>query len=135
MSTYEFNPITRELDLVDTSGGGSLTTPISIANGGTASSTRQTAIDALTASSSGTDRQTLQVSSGSATFQNLKIPEYTSDPSVTSGDIWVLRSDAGGTDGIPLGMLLAITQTVGATSSYQLSYRTSEGTTVRETLT
>lgn len=133
MSTYEFNPLTREYDLVDTSGS-SLSTPISIANGGTASASRQAAINTLTASDSATDRQVLMATSSAASFQNLKLPEYTSDPSSSSGDVWVLRSDAGGTEGIPLGMLLAITQTVGATSSYQLSYKTSEGTTVRTTL-
>ena len=134
MSTYEFNPLTRELDLVGDGSGASISVPVSIANGGTASATRQAAIDALTASSSGTERQVLQVSSSSATFANLRLPEYTSDPTPASGDVWVLRSGSGGTDGIPLGMLLALTQNVGATTSYQLSYRTSEGSTVRATL-
>lgn len=133
MSTYEFNPITRELDITGTSGS-SISTPVSIANGGTASSTRQSAINTLTASSSASNGQVLSVSGGVATFDYPQIPEYTSDPSVSAGDVWVLRTDSGGDAGSPMGVLLALTQTVGATSSYQLSFRTSSGSTVRATL-
>jgi hypothetical protein len=134
MPSYEFNPITRELDITGTSGS-SISTPVSVANGGTGSTTKSTAISNLSDSSSATDTQVLMAISGTASFRFPRIPEYTSDPSSSSGDIWMLRTDTGGTAGIPLGMLLAITQTVGATSSYQLSYKTSEGTIVRETLT
>lgn len=61
------------------------------------------------------------------------IPELTSDPtSPGAEEAWVLRS--GGSGGTPIGLLLALTMDVGTPATYQFSYRTTEGTTVRTTL-
>lgn len=57
------------------------------------------------------------------------IPEYATDPaSPSAGDAWVLRS---GTVQ-PYGLLLALTKP--AVTTYQFSYRTNAGSTVRATL-
>ena len=57
------------------------------------------------------------------------LPEYLVDPSSpTAGETWVLRSPVAGS---PIGLLLALTN---ATNGYKLSYRTTEGTTVRAIL-
>lgn len=66
------------------------------------------------------------------------ITELDADPgSPTSQQAWVLHSTAGGiADGIPIGMLLALTYTGNSgSSSYQLSYQTIEGAIVRTALT
>lgn len=66
------------------------------------------------------------------------IPEITADPvSPSPGDAWVLASAFNGImDGTPIGMLLALTYTgdQGAPTTFQFSYRTSEGTTKRVSL-
>lgn len=70
---------------------------------------------------------------GSATIQ-----ELTSDPvSPSAEEAWVLRTTTGAIDdGVPIGMLLALTYTGNSGSStYQLSYYTTEGTTIRVALT
>lgn len=59
------------------------------------------------------------------------IPEYASDPlSPAVNSAWVLKTVI--PDGTPIGLLLALTYTSEIT--YQFSYRTSEGTTVRTQL-
>lgn len=66
------------------------------------------------------------------------IPEYATDPvSPSAEDVWVLRTDtADGTAGSPRGLLLSLTYTGNMlSSSYQLSYRTAAGTTIRTTMT
>lgn len=65
------------------------------------------------------------------------IPQLDSDPaSPAQEDAWVLASISGGVGGgEPLGLLLALTTpATGGSSTYELSYRTKEGTTVRVTL-
>ena len=75
-----------------------------------------------------------------------KIKQYTTDPTSPKAEIpWVLRQGTGGgtveiVAGTPMGLLLALTydstySTTAVAYSYQFSYRTKEGTTVRETLT
>lgn len=65
--------------------------------------------------------------SGAATISQLS-----SDPaSPTSEQAWVLRTGTGG--GTPLGLTLVFTTP--GNFSYQFSYRTQEGTTVRVGLT
>jgi hypothetical protein len=70
-----------------------------------------------------------------------KIKQYDSDP--TSPKIetaWVLRTvGAGGsTEGMPMGLLLALTYATtsagGGATTYQFSYRTKEGSTKRATI-
>lgn len=63
-----------------------------------------------------------------------QVPELTSDPSNPApGDIWVLRTISGSApDGQPYGMLVTLTQP--GASTYQLCYRTLEGTTIRVTM-
>lgn len=68
------------------------------------------------------------------------IPEYSSDPaSPNPGDVWVLRSGSGGAGGGViaafggLGFPILSIDSGGATT-YELSYRTEAGTTVRTTL-
>ena len=68
-----------------------------------------------------------------------EIPELTTDPASPSAqDAWVLRSGSGGAipDGTPIGLALALTYTGngGTAYTYQLSYRTNEGTTIRTSL-
>lgn len=61
------------------------------------------------------------------------ISQVTTDPSnPTAGQIWVLHSNSA-IGGIPIGLLLVLTQTQVA-GQYLLSYRTSESTTVRTVL-
>lgn len=61
------------------------------------------------------------------------IPEVTTDPvSPTAGQVWVLAADLGAV-GTPIGLLLSLTYAV-SNFDYKLSYRTSEGTTVRAVL-
>tara|TARA_R110000868_G_C10972640_1_gene770674 strand:- start:12856 stop:13152 length:297 start_codon:yes stop_codon:yes gene_type:complete len=67
------------------------------------------------------------------------IPQVSTDPaSPAAEDAWVLRSGSGGAiaDGTPIGLLLALTYTgnAGTSFSYQFSYRTNEGTTIRANL-
>lgn len=68
------------------------------------------------------------------------VPQYDADPaSPNAEDMWVKRTASGGTGGgkiiAPLGLgFLALTPGVGGSSTYQLSYRTKEGTTKRVTL-
>lgn len=65
------------------------------------------------------------------------IPQLTSDPaSPKAQDAWILAAVSGGTGGgEAIGLLLALTTAdAGGSSSYQFSYRTKEGTTVRATL-
>jgi hypothetical protein len=137
MSDFEFNPITREQDLVG-SGSGSLSTPVAIAEGGTGATGAQAALNNLTQASSHTTGQVLTIQSdGDAEFSTntVRFQEYASDPaSPASGDAWILRTETSGADGTPLGMLLTITQNVGASLSYELSYRTAAGATVRAAL-
>lgn len=63
------------------------------------------------------------------------IPEYSSDPSSpTAGQTWVLKSGGGKLKMLfGLGYPITIPDPVGGIE-YQLSYRTSEGTTKRVTL-
>lgn len=132
MPTYDFNPITRELDIAGTSA--SLATPVAVADGGTGSTGVQNAINTLTQSSGASDRQMLMAISGTASFRYVRVPEYTSDPSANSGDLWVLRTDSGTSDGNPTGLLLSMVQSVGTASTYQLSFKTNSGSTLRTTL-
>ena len=68
-----------------------------------------------------------------------KIPQYDADPSSPNAeDVWVLKSSSGGPGvaGVPMGLLLSLTYTgPGGGTSYQLSFRTKEGTTIRSGLT
>lgn len=62
------------------------------------------------------------------------IPQYNTDPVAPAAeDAWVLRTETGGIDdGVPIGLLLGLTYTGNTgSSSYQLSYRTQEATTIR----
>jgi len=57
---------------------------------------------------------------------SFSIPELTSDPvSPCPGETWVLKASVAGT---PIGLLLALTY---GSTTYLLSYRTTENTTVR----
>lgn len=72
-------------------------------------------------------------SSGGSGSGTTLIPEFTSDPvSPVAGQVWVLATSLGAV-GTPIGLLMALTH---ATSlfSYQLSYRTTENTTIRTVL-
>lgn len=65
------------------------------------------------------------------------IPQVDSDPyDPVAEESWVLRTVSGGTgSGEAYGLLLTLTQPgTGGTSSYQFSYQTIEGTTVRTNL-
>ncbi len=66
------------------------------------------------------------------------IPELTSDPtSPTAQQAWVLRSGGGQTGGgDPIGLLLSLTNpgSSGGGYTYQFSYYTTEGTTIRTAL-
>jgi len=74
------------------------------------------------------------------------IKEYTSDPlSPKAETAWVLRQGTGGgiiqlsTQGVPMGLLLALTYATTATTTgiaftYKFSYRTKENSTIRNTL-
>lgn len=68
------------------------------------------------------------------------IPELNADPAFSSaGDAWVLRSGSGGTGGgklifvAGLGMMMTKANSGGA-FNYKFSYKTTEGTTVRTSL-
>ena len=66
------------------------------------------------------------------------IPEYENadKTSAIAGDVWVKRTVAlDGDTGVPRGLLLALTYTGDGISTYQLSYRTVENTTIRVDLT
>jgi hypothetical protein len=76
------------------------------------------------------------------------IKEYfTADPIAPVAETaWVLRTGSGGgivqlsTKGVPIGLLLSLTyavtaSTTGIAYTYQFSYRTKEGTTIRSALT
>lgn len=76
---------------------------------------------------------------GPGSTGTVTIPEYTSDPgSPAANSAWVLRGGSGGgiPDGTPIGLLLALTYTnnSGSPFTYDFSYRTTEGTTVRASL-
>jgi len=68
------------------------------------------------------------------------IPQYSTDPvSPQSETAWVLRSLVGATGGGTIRAFLGLgfpylTVGSGGSNSYQLSYRTLEGTTIRGTL-
>lgn len=69
-----------------------------------------------------------------------KIKQVSTDPSSPKAETaWVLRSGSGGAipDGTPIGLLLALTykDNAGVAFTYQFSYRTKEGTTLRTDLT
>jgi hypothetical protein len=73
---------------------------------------------------------------GSGGSGSSSIKELTSDPvSPSFEQAWVLRNGTGGgiPDGTPIGMLLALTYTgnSGSPFTYQFSYYTKEGTTIR----
>lgn len=64
----------------------------------------------------------------------VSIPQVNTDPVAPAAEsAWVLRTTAGAIpDGTPIGLLLALTYTGNTgSSSYQFSYRTNEGTTIR----
>ena len=69
-----------------------------------------------------------------------KIKQYDIDPSPKAENAWVLRTaGAGGsTEGMPMGLLMALTYATtsggGGPTTYQFSYRTKEATTLRNTL-
>jgi len=68
------------------------------------------------------------------------IPQYDADPgSPNAEDAWVLHSTSGGAGGGELkfiaGLMTPITSVGAVSHTYQLSYRTQEGTTKRVTLT
>ena len=66
-----------------------------------------------------------------------KILQYDSDPTSPSAEkAWVRRTvTSDGVVGEPRGLLLALTYTgQAATSTYELSYRTKESTTIRTVL-
>lgn len=70
------------------------------------------------------------------TSSSVFIPEYSADPSpAIEKETWVLREGTGASipDGTPIGLLLSLTYTgnTGTGYTYQLSYRTTEGTTKR----
>jgi len=136
MSNYVFNPIERTLDITGTGGSG-LSTPVAIAEGGTGATGSQAALNNLTQAPSHSVGDVLKIGSdGNAKFSssNNLIPEYTSDPTSVPGDAWILRTDTGGTSGTPLGLLLTLTQSVGASQAYKFSYKSSSGSVVRTTL-
>lgn len=71
--------------------------------------------------------------SGGGTSGPVAIPEVYTDPlTPLAGSVWVLALDQG-TGGSPLGLLLSLTHAV-SIFTYQLSYRTTEGTTIRTVL-
>lgn len=68
------------------------------------------------------------------------IPQYDTDPvAPEAGDAWVLRTTSGGAGGGTLqfiaGLMTPITSVGAVSSTYELSYRTEQGTTKRATLT
>jgi predicted alpha/beta-hydrolase family hydrolase len=76
------------------------------------------------------------------TEEAFKIKQYDVDPtSPKKESAWVLRTvGAGGsTEGMPMGLLLALTYAItsagGGATTYQFSYRTKQGTTQRSNLT
>jgi hypothetical protein len=72
-------------------------------------------------------------SNGSSGGGSVSIPELYTDPvSPTPQSAWVLATDQGAL-GTPIGLLLSLTHAV-SIFTYQLSYRTLEGTTIRSPL-
>jgi hypothetical protein len=70
-----------------------------------------------------------------STSGSVNIPEVNIDPlTPNAGDTWVLHLGTA-IGGSPIGLLLALTQSDDRVGGYDLSYRTSEGTTVRTPLT
>lgn len=64
----------------------------------------------------------------------LQLPTDPSNP--VSQDAWVLQQGGGGGEGSPIGLLLSLTNaTTAGAETYELSYRTKEGTTKRVELT
>lgn len=71
-----------------------------------------------------------QFINGGSSGGSPSIPELYSDPvSPTAQSAWVLATDSGAI-GTPIGLLLSLTHAA-SVFSYQLSYRTLEGTTAR----
>ena len=75
------------------------------------------------------------------TEEAFKIKQYDVDPtSPKKESAWVLKTaGAGGsTEGMPMGLLLALTYATtsagGGATTYEFSYRTKEGTTLRNNL-
>lgn len=73
---------------------------------------------------------------------SFRIKQYDTDPSNPKKEsAWVLRTPGAGgsTEGMPMGLLMALTYATtsagGGATTYQFSYRTKEGTTVRSSLT
>lgn len=66
------------------------------------------------------------------------ISQVSTDPvSPAAEDAWVLKTTAGAiTDGVPIGLMLALTyQGNTGSSTYQFSFRTLESTTIRVSMT
>jgi len=71
---------------------------------------------------------------GGTTLNDVKIPQLDTDPiNPAPESAWVLKS--GGQLVRPRGLLLALTYSVGTPTTYELSFRTKENTTVRTPLT
>lgn len=69
-------------------------------------------------------------SGGASTIEEL----YTDPASPMPEEVWMLATGSGAiADGTPIGMLLALTYTgnAGSAFTYQLSYHTLEGNTIR----
>lgn len=74
---------------------------------------------------------------GGPLLHDHKVPQFenTDKPSPKAGDVWVKRTVAlDGDVGVPRGLLLALTYSGDGVSTYELSYRTEEATTVRMTM-
>lgn len=77
---------------------------------------------------------------GDSNNATVTIPQYNSDPaSPIDEEVWVLKSGGGGSGGGEIKAFLGLSFPYlstggGGPTTYQLSYRTKEGTTVRTTL-
>jgi hypothetical protein len=72
----------------------------------------------------------IQTTGNNTSTSSFSIPEVDIDPiSPNPGDTWVLHDSKKGS---PIGLLLSLTH---SDDSYELSYRTTEGTTIRVRLT
>jgi hypothetical protein len=71
---------------------------------------------------------------GSGGTSSLTEYDNADKPSPSAGDVWVKHTTATGA-GSPVGLLLALTAPGSGTEMYELSYRTSAGTTKRIELT
>ena len=81
-----------------------------------------------------TATQVANVLAGSGGTSSLTEYLNSDKPSPSAGDVWVKHTTAAG-GGEPIGLLLALTQAGSGTEMYELSYRTSAGTTKRVELT